>query len=205
MKPINFTRLLSASACVLTAGIFSTLPISAQTVPNGSRVLAQAGTMTPPSGVTPSPSSPAGTQLSEADRQFMMKAAQSDMTEIATSQLALARSSDDMVRQFAQQMITQHSNSTAQLQRVAAMKGVSLPKDAGPENNALIAALARLNDAAFDRAYMNAQVMAHAKTNADYQAEIQQGQDQDVVAFARQVQPIVASHLQMAQTMVASR
>lgn len=145
------------------------------------------------------------TSLNAYDRQFIVKAAQSDMTEIQTSQLALKRSQNQQVRQYAQEMIQQHNQSSNKLKPLAAQKGVTLPKTLGAENQALLTQLTKLSGTQFDKAYMSGQAKAHAKTQATYQNELKQGQDTDVKAFAGQVLPIVAAHLRMAQSMVAGR
>ena len=164
---------------------------------------APGSTTTAPSSTAPG--STTSSQLNDADKRFMMKAAQGDMTEIQTSQLALQRSSNRAVRTYAQQMIREHTNSSRQLMQLAKQKGVTLPKDIGNENKALLAKLQKTSSREFDQAYMNGQLAAHARTQAEYQREIQQGQDQAVKAFANRVLPIVAGHLRMAQSMVANR
>jgi putative membrane protein len=143
--------------------------------------------------------------LNAVDRQFMAKAAQSDMTEIQTSQLALKRSQNPQVKQFAQEMIQQHTQSSRKLKPLAAQKGVTLPKSLGAENQALLTQLTKLSGTQFDQAYMSGQAKAHAKTQAVYQTELKQGQDTSVKAFASQVLPVVTAHLRMAQSMVAGR
>lgn len=143
--------------------------------------------------------------LNAVDRQFAVKAAQSDMTEIQTSQLALKRSQNQQVRQFAQEMIQQHTQSSNKLKPLAAQKGITLPKSLGAENQALLNKLMKLSGAQFDQAYMSGQTKAHAKTQAIYQNELKQGQDPGMKAFASQVLPIVTAHLRMAQSMVAGR
>ncbi len=226
MKLIRSRKFISTSACAFSLAIASSLlPASAQTMQNGSMQSSpsqngsmpngsmqdgsmQNGSMQDGSmqnGSTPMQSGNRRASLNAVDRQFMMKAAQSDMTEIQTSQLALKRSQNSQVRQYAQEMIQQHTQSSSKLKPLAAEKGVALPKTLGAENQALLTQLTKLSGTQFDQAYMNGQIKAHAKTQAAYQNELKQGQDTDVKAFASQVLPIVAGHLRMAQSMVAGR
>jgi putative membrane protein len=143
--------------------------------------------------------------LSEIDRDFMTKAARSDMTEIKTSQLALQRSQNQEVRDYAQQMIQQHTNSSKELTQIAQSKGVTLPKDMGSKNKPLMDKLEKLSGAEFDRVYMQGQVKAHQKTLNEYQSYLQNGKDNQLIAFANKVAPLVSQHLDMAQSMVAQR
>ncbi|MFQ4143767.1 DUF4142 domain-containing protein [Chlorogloeopsis sp. ULAP02] len=146
-----------------------------------------------------------GTSLSALDREFLTRAAQSDLTEIQTSQLALQRSQNKAVRDYAQRMIQEHTNSSKQLTQIAKNKNVTLPKDIGPDNKALLSKLRNATGSNFDRAYMQGQVQAHKKTLAEYQNYLKKGQDQELRAFASKIAPLVADHLQMAQKMVAGR
>lgn len=166
------------------------------------------GTSSPSSGTTPSgggTSSGGGTtsnrSLTAVDKQFITKAAQSDQTEIQTSQLALKRSQNQEVRSFAERMIQEHTQSSQQLTPIAQEKGFTPPKDIGKENRALLTKLSNLKGTEFDRAYMQGQAQSHAKTLANYQNYLKQGQDPELRAFASQIAPIVADHLQMAQNM----
>ena len=145
------------------------------------------------------------TSTSSLDTEFITKAAQSDMTEIQTSQLALQKSKNKSVRDFAQMMIKQHTESSRQLKPIAMSKKVMLPKDIGSENTALLTSLKKVSGSKFDQAYMQGQVQAHTKTQAEYQKYLDQGQDPQLKAFATKISPLVAQHLQMAQKMVATR
>lgn len=154
---------------------------------------------------TPNNSTNQGGSLNASDRQFMIKAAQSDMNEIMTSRLALQRASSAEVKSYAQVMIQQHTDSSSKLKPLAQQKGVTLPNSPSPEGRALMTQLSKLSGRQFDQAYMRGQAQAHARTEAEYRRQLQQGQDPDVRAFANQVLPVVAEHRRMAEGMVAGR
>lgn len=88
------------------------------------------------------------------------------MTEIQTSQLAPQRSQNKAVRNFAQQMIAEHANSSKQLAQIAKTKNLTLPKDIGPDNKALLTKLTKITGSNFDRAYMQGQVQGHQKNSS---------------------------------------
>lgn len=187
---IKFGKLISSSACALGfVALSSALPAFSQS--------SQQTAPTAPARTT--------TPLSATDKQFMIKAAQSDLTEIQTSQLALQQASSPQVREYAQMMIDHHTQSSNKLKQLAQKKGVTLPAAPGPDGQALLAKLKPLSGAQFDRAYMAGQATAHAKTEADFRRQLQQGQDQNARAFASQFLPIVAKHRRMAEGMVAAR
>lgn len=185
------------------SGTMST-PGTPDTTPSGN-TSTPGTTDTTPSGTTSTPNSTnSNPSLSVLDKEFMTKAAQSDTTEIQTSELALKKSKDKAVKDFAQHMIQDHTNSTQELTQIASTKGFTLPKGVGSENKPLLTKLQQTSGKSFDRAYIQGQIQAHTKTLAEYQKYIKQGQDPDLQAFAKKIAPIVAQHKQMAQKTVAS-
>ena len=141
-------------------------------------------------------------RLSSSDRLFMNKAAQGNLAEIRLSQLALQRGSSDQVKQYAQQMIDQHTQASNQLTQIATQKGVTLPTQLDAQHQQIERQLQRLSGASFDQAYMRAMVNDHAQTVALFQRQTQQGRDQDVVAFASGLLPAIQEHYTMANSMI---
>lgn len=140
-------------------------------------------------------------RISSIDQQFMMDAARGGMAEVRMGELALQKSTNSQVRDFAQRMIQEHRNANQELMRIAAQKGVSLPTDLG-KYQAAFNQLQQLSGAEFDRAYLNeAGVNAHQESAALYQRQSQLGQDADLRAFASSILPAVQGHLQMAAMM----
>ena len=179
--------------------------IIAQMSSSGGSMSAPTRNTTPSGGSMSAPTRNSSPSSSSLDTEFITKAAQSDMTEIQTSQLALQKSKNKSVRDYAQMMIKHHTESSKELKPIAQSKRVPLPTTIGPENTALLTSLKKVNGSKFDQAYMQGQVQAHTKTDAEYQKYLNQGQDPQLKAFASKIEPVVAQHLQMAQKIVASR
>ncbi|MBD2067547.1 DUF4142 domain-containing protein [Leptolyngbya sp. FACHB-671] len=177
-------------------GVFNEAPYNGSTTPGA----VQASPATTPASQTPTTLSAA--PVSSLDQQFMIMAAQGNNAEIQTSQLALDRSENEEVRQFAQRMIQEHTLANQQLQQIASQYGTNLPADPGPLNQAIAEQLAQLSGSEFDRAYMGAQTNAHLRTVALFQTQIQQGQEESLRQYATQLLPSVADHYEMASTMV---
>jgi putative membrane protein len=133
------------------------------------------------------------------EKTFMQKAAQSDETEISLAKLALNRSNNPQIKQFAQTMITDHTKSTSLLKPIAAKDGVSLPENMGAANEAKYKALEKKSGEAFDKSYIDTMVSAHESLLQEVQAEAGKAQDPQLKQFIATVQPIVTHHLQMAK------
>ena len=138
---------------------------------------------------------------SPADKQFMTKAAQGGMGEVALGQLAQTHGSSAGVKQFGQRMVTDHSKANAKLMQVAAKQGVTLPAAPGPEEQATKARLSKLSGAAFDKAYVSDMVEDHVKDVADFTKEAKTGKDPAVKTFAATTLPTLKMHLQMARSL----
>src|SRR5690348_8296521 len=137
--------------------------------------------------------------LTPDEQAFVSKAAKSDQAEISLSKLALERSSNPQIKQFAQEMVTDHSKSTSLLKPIAAKHNVPLPAGPGPAPEAKYKMLEKKSGAAFDKAYMQVMVMDHENVLQAFQSEAGTVKDPKLKEFISTVQPIVAHHLEMAR------
>lgn len=192
---------------VVAVGLFASLEYKSVAQPT------QRATSPNPGATQPSPpaTKPSlGTQqnqtrLSPADRQFINEAAQGGMAEVQLGQLALKRGSSNAVKQYAQQMIDEHTRVNKELMAIASQKGVTPPKAIAPRHQKIRAKLSQLSGKSFDQAYMKqAGITAHTEQAALFQRQAQQGQDPDLKAFAAKTLPAVQKHLQEAQAMTGS-
>ncbi|HEX8921212.1 MAG TPA: DUF4142 domain-containing protein [Pyrinomonadaceae bacterium] len=140
--------------------------------------------------------------LNSMDRKFMMEAAMGGKAEVAMARLALERSSSDAVKQYAQQMIDDHTKAGDELAQVASMKGVSLPMEPDAKHKAMLAKMQQLSGAAFDAEYIKtAGVKDHEKMEKLFMSESSKGKDADAKGFAAKTLPTVQAHLRMAREM----
>lgn len=136
------------------------------------------------------------------EREFILMAAQGNNAEIQTSQLALERSQNDTVRQYAQRMVEEHTAANEQLQPLAEQRGIELPANASSFDTAVLEQLTQIPDEQFDQAYMDAQVNAHLKSLAVFRTGARQVADTDLQNYASTLLPSIRDHLEIADTMV---
>jgi putative membrane protein len=140
--------------------------------------------------------------LSSADRDFVMKAANAGMVEVQLGQLAAKQGSSDAVRQFGQQMVTDHTATNEKLAQLASTKGVTLPASLDSSAQEKMTKLQALTGPAFDQQYLkDAGVSEHEKTVKLFQKQSTSGKDPDLSAFASATLPTLQTHLSMARTM----
>lgn len=146
-----------------------------------------------------------GMMLSSTDKKFMMEAASGGMAEVEMARLALEKSSSDGVKQYAQQMIDDHTKANEELMMVASQKSVTLPAGADAKHMALMEKLRSMSGADFDRMYIKeAGVNDHSKMEKLFMKESTGGKDTDARAFASKTLPTVQMHLKMARDMSSS-
>jgi putative membrane protein len=157
-----------------------------------------------PSGSNPGSSMPAANAKPSAqDRDFVKQAAIGGMAEVEEGKLAAPRAQRDTVKNFGQQMITDHSKADAELQAIAGRIGVTPPAELDKEQAARLARLAKLTGPQFDKSYIQGAVTEHRKANSLFEKEAKSGQNPELKTFASNTLPMIQRHLQMAQDISA--
>ena len=133
------------------------------------------------------------------DKEFMMTAAHSDQNEIQQSKMALAKGVTGMAKEMANKMIADHTKSTADLKKIAAKKGVTLPTDMDAEHKAMAPAMQKLSGKDFEAKYLAQMQADHQKTANTMMAHEKMTKDADLKAFIGKTLPVVQQHLGMAQ------
>jgi putative membrane protein len=149
----------------------------------------------PPAAVAPAP-------LSQADTDFMNQAALGGLAEVQMGQLAAQKATKPDIRQFAQQMVDQHTQVNQQLTQLAQSKNVTPPTTLDPAMQQNMTRLQRERGVAFDRDYVRQQIAGHQAQLALFQREASEGSDADVKAFAAQVAPTIQQHLDDARKLM---
>ena len=137
--------------------------------------------------------------LSDADREFMRKAASGGAGEVELGRLATERATRPTVKDFGAKMVKDHSAANAELATLARTKGVELPNGLTPEDQALRDRLAALQGADFDRTYMQEMVKDHTQDVAEFEKASQTASDPDVKAWAAAKLPTLREHLALAR------
>jgi putative membrane protein len=131
------------------------------------------------------------------DATFAKKAAIGGMAEVALGKLALSKTSDKSIKDFATMMVDDHGKANEELMTVAKGKNMMLPATVDAEHQAKMDSLKSLSGAAFDKGYVAVMVEGHQKTLDLMQMEASNGKDAELKAFAAKTAPVVKMHLDM--------
>ena len=156
-----------------------------------------------PSTTAPSPgAAPEAAQTGQnfGDQAFVSKALQGGVAEVQLGQLAQQKSQSNDVKQFAQKMVSDHSQMGEKwFKPVAKQMGVSEPKGPSKKDKKLIEKLQGLSGQQFDTEYIQAMVKDHQEDLKDFKNEAQMAQDPNVKQIAQQGSTIIQQHLQLIQ------
>ena len=137
--------------------------------------------------------------VSSADRTFATKAAAGGLAEVALGQLAIENAGSPAVRQFGQQMVTDHTQANQELMQIGQQENLNLPTKPDATDVATEQRLRPTKGQAFDTTYMHDMVQDHEKDIAEFRQEATSGKDPALKAFAEKYLPVLQRHLQMAQ------
>jgi putative membrane protein len=140
-----------------------------------------------------------------ADKAFVRKALEGNMAEIQMGQLALQKSSDDQVKQFAQRMVDDHGKMLDQLKPAAQAMGVKVPE--GPSKGAMknMDKMKGLSGDAFDQAYIKDMVKDHKKDSSEFKQEAQNTQNPQLKQLVTEASQTIDSHLQQIQQIAQTK
>ncbi|VXB72329.1 Membrane protein [Burkholderia sp. 8Y] len=142
-------------------------------------------------------------KLSATDQQFIQDAGTAGATEIAASKLALTRSGDKDVKDFAQRMIADHAKLARNLDVIAKRHGITSPPSA---DSSVTGSLQNLKGAEFDKAYIEKVALAaHQKAVELFAKESEKGNDVALKAAAAKALPILRHHYAMAQQLAKAK
>ncbi|MGI9086200.1 MAG: DUF4142 domain-containing protein [Chthoniobacterales bacterium] len=155
-------------------------------------------------GAAQPPSDKGDRVVSGGDLAFMNDAAPGGLAEVELGRLAAERATSPQVKQFAQQMIEDHSMAGKKLEQLAQLKKVELPPGILPQAKQTKEKLSKLSGENFDREYVQAMVQAHEKDVAGFEAVSKNATDADVKAFAAATLPTLQHHLEMIRALAQS-
>lgn len=134
---------------------------------------------------------------------FVEKAAMSGMAEVELGRLALMKSRDENVREFAQRMVTDHTKANAELATIAKAKGLEPPKSLDPEHQGQVKMMRDKAGEDFDRAYSEHMNMDHSKAISLFESA-SKSNDAELAGFAQKTLPTLKEHKQLAKKLPAT-
>jgi putative membrane protein len=142
---------------------------------------------------------PARPENSE-DVEFLLDALKMSLAEVRLGELAQRRSQRPAVRDYGHALVTDHTQTAAEIERMLMTLNVTAP-EASPEDETRHAALAKLSGAEFDEAFARASIAAHERALESYGAETHANPNKQLAEFAAKTRPMLERHLAAANAL----
>jgi len=139
------------------------------------------------------------------DREFVKKALEGSMAEVQLGQLALQKSNDEQVKQFAQKMVDDHGKMIDQMKPVAQQLGVTPPSSPSKSQMKTMDKLKSLSGDAFDQAYIKDMVKDHKEDDSEFQNEAGSTQNAQLREVVQQGDQVIKMHLQHIEQIAKSK
>lgn len=140
-------------------------------------------------------------QLTAKDKAFIAEAAAGGLKEIQFAQLAQQKSNNDQVKNFAQQMITDHTQLNNDMLPFAQQAGITPPTQLKPKDQAEYDKLSKMSGPAFDKAYIQSMVKDHHKDLREFKAEEASATDPTFKTTVQNGEKVIQQHTDMADSL----
>ena len=139
------------------------------------------------------------------DKAFVKKALEGSIDEVEMGKLALQKSNDDQVKQFAQRMVDDHGKMADALKPAAQQMGIKVPDGPSKGQMKKMDKMKALQGDAFDQAYIKDMVKDHKSDENEFKQEAQNTQNPSMKQFATQGSQVIAQHLQQIQQIAQAK
>jgi len=137
--------------------------------------------------------------ISQADMDFLLATQKSNVKEQALTQMAMARSHNNEVKDFAKMLNEDHTKALEDVVALMDKKGVSHPMDLDDVRKEAEEEIHGMSDATFDRDFINMMVVNHEKGVATFKMQAKTALDDNVRDFAEDLLPTLEKHLEKAK------
>jgi putative membrane protein len=136
------------------------------------------------------------------DLSFMIMAINANMAEVDLGQLASQRGSAQGVKNFGNQMASEHTETRNDLEAIRTNEHLYISPQIDAKHVQMRAQLSTLSGYSFDTLYIHGQLKDHQQTAALYQSELDSGQNTTVKNHAAKYLPHIKMHLAKADSLL---
>ena len=139
------------------------------------------------------------TDNAKDDAEFLVKAANGGMLEVEAGIMAEKLATSKEVKEFAKQMIADHSKANTELKAYASSKNIALPDSIDVDTKDKLNKLAENKGAEFDEEYIDFMVSDHKDDVSLFEGASKDANDPELKAWVDKTLPTLRHHLMMAQ------
>ena len=128
---------------------------------------------------------------------FVKKASGGNLAEVKMGELAASKGESQAVKDFGQQMVTDHGKANTDLQAAVTKDGGEFAPALDKMSQTTYDHLSGLSGAAFDKAYVADMVKDHIKDESEYKMAVESLKNEDLKGYATTTLPVIQHHLEM--------
>jgi putative membrane protein len=134
-----------------------------------------------------------------AEQDFMIKAVQANLAEVDMARIAVQKTQNSDVKDFANMIESDHKSALEDLADLMQNNGMSPSSVLSPDAMTDIEKMSALSGAEMDREFINVMVSDHQKTIEMFRNHLNIAQNPDVRKYAENLLPELEMHLEKAQ------
>ncbi len=138
-------------------------------------------------------------QRATPDARFVFDAARRTLTAMREAEMAQRNSEDSGVRELAERMARENRKAYDRLQEIAQRRGFSLPTRPHDDQRDELRKLSEASGDHFDREFAHDEASNEERIVHLFEKEIDEGQDHEFQAYARQGLPMLRENLRRAR------
>jgi len=131
------------------------------------------------------------------DQTFVTESTEGSLAEVELGKLALKKSKNPEVVEFAQKMIIDHTQLVNDMKPVADQMGVKLPEKVNTKHEQEVDRLSALSGDQFDKAYISAMVADHHHDLAEFTSEESRTQNPILKSTVAKGKAVIEMHTHM--------
>ena len=131
--------------------------------------------------------------------EFATKAAANGMFEVEAGKMAQQQATNADVKNFAQQMVNDHTAANEELKQLASSLNIALPQSITEDQRDKLNNLREKQGVDFDKEYMDMMVSDHKDSVDNFENAAEDSKSADLKNWASQKLPTLKNHLQMAE------
>lgn len=135
----------------------------------------------------------------EDDSEFLVDAAEINMTEIEAGKLAQTKSTNPEVKKFGQMLVDEHTKAATEVKAMADSRNISLPTSVTEEGQDKYNKLNEKSGVDFDKKFVDMMVDGHEKAIDKFKKASENATDQEIKTWASDNVSKLTAHLQHAK------
>lgn len=134
-------------------------------------------------------------QPDEASSKFLVRAANSGMTEVMISKVAVDRSTRQPVKDIARMLVADHQMVNDQVKSLAQQRNITLPDSISQDSKKMHDDVIAKRGTEFDKKYVNQMIDSHQESINSFESILNDTNDAAVKTFAQNTLPKLREHL----------